>query len=294
MKKISTLLMLLCIVFSAHAQLLWKVTGNGLTAPSYLFGTHHLSPLSITDSVAGLEQAMQNTKQVYGELVMEDMLNPTNMQQMQQAMILPGDTTLHHLLSEAQYDSVAMKVKQIMGVDLKMFDKLKPAAITTQLAVIIAVKAVKGFNPQQQVDTWMQNEAKKLGKKIGALETPDFQTYVLFNSQSLQRQAEQMYYSFMNIDELEQQTLSLTKAYMAQDLNKLNEVMNKKNGNASDPLPEEEETLIYGRNAKWAKVMPGIMKENATLFVVGSGHLPGERGVLNLLKQQGFTVEPVK
>lgn len=40
--------------------------------------------------------------------------------------------------------------------------------------------------------------------------------------------------------------------------------------------------------------MPSIMKETPTLFVVGAGHLPGTNGVLKLLKEKGYTVEPMK
>lgn len=36
------------------------------------------------------------------------------------------------------------------------------------------------------------------------------------------------------------------------------------------------------------------MKDAPTLFVVGAGHLPGNNGVLNLLKQAGYSVEPMK
>ena len=50
MKRISTFVMLLCIVvLSANAQLLWKVSGNNLPKASYVLGTHHFAPLSILD-----------------------------------------------------------------------------------------------------------------------------------------------------------------------------------------------------------------------------------------------------
>ena len=52
--------------------------------------------------------------------------------------------------------------------------------------------------------------------------------------------------------------------------------------------------MIYGRNENWAGQMPAIMKQVPTLFVVGAGHLPGDNGVLNLLKQQGYTIEAMK
>ena len=52
MKKLLGILLFISIALSANAQLLWKVSGKGLEKPSYIFGTYHLSPLSIKDSIA--------------------------------------------------------------------------------------------------------------------------------------------------------------------------------------------------------------------------------------------------
>ena len=295
MKKILVLWMLLCIfALGANAQLLWKVSGKGLNKASYVLGTHHLAPLSILDSISGLKQAMNDVEQVCGEVVMEEMKAPATLMKMQQAAILPGDTTLHTLFTAAQYDSLAAKVKELMGVDLNMFDKMKPALLSTQLGVLIAMKSVPGFNPQQQLDEWCQAEAKKLGKAVTCLETVDFQMGVLFDSQSLKRQAEQLLATVNNLDCVEKQTNEVTVAYMTQDLDKLERAMNEKFGNALDALPEEEDALVYNRNTRWAENMLGIMSGKPTLFVVGCGHLVGDKGVLNLLKKQGYTVEAVK
>ena len=294
MKKISILLMLLCITLGANAQLLWKVSGKELSKPSYILGTHHLAPLSIIDSIANFKETLSSVEQVYGEVEMKETKNPANLQKMQQTLVLPGDTTLHTLLTQSQYDSVATTVKQLMGVDLKMMDKMKPAFLSSQIAVILAMKTIKGFNPQQQLDGWVQTEAEKQGKKTGGLETMDFQMDILFNSQSLQRQAELLYGCVKYIDKTEEQAVKITDAYMKQDLEEMNAAMNEKMGNRYDALPEEEDILLYNRNSNWNKQMPSIMKASSTLFVVGAGHLLGERGVLNLLKKQGYTVEAVK
>ena len=291
MKKIFALLMFFCITLGVNAQLLWKVSGNGLDKPSYIFGTHHVAPLSMKDSIAGMTEAMNGTSQVYGELVMEDMMKPEMLMKMQQAMMLPTDTTLKSLFTQAQYDSIASVVKENIGMELAMFDKLKPAALNAQLAVVLSVKALKGYNPQEQLDTWFQTQAKQAGKKVGGLETMESQINILYNSQSLKRQAQQLYCSATHIDYGINMTRRLAEAYLNQDLDKLLEITEEKMGNACDSTPEEEEALIYGRNANWAKQMPGIMKQASTLFVVGAGHLPGEHGVLKLLEKQGYTVE---
>ena len=56
---------------------------------------------------------------------------------------------------------------------------------------------------------------------------------------------------------------------------------------------EYMDLLLYDRNKRWASQMPEQMFLMPTLFAVGAGHLGGERGVLNLLRQQGFTVKPL-
>lgn len=84
MKKLLGILVFISIALSANAQLLWKVSGKGLEKPSYIFGTYHLSPLSIKDSIAAMPQAMNETTQVYGEVVMSEMATPAFMQSMQQ------------------------------------------------------------------------------------------------------------------------------------------------------------------------------------------------------------------
>ena len=117
MKKTLLFALLFCITLGAKAQLLWKISGNGLDRPSYVIGTHHLAPLSIKDSIASLQQVIDQTEQVYGELVMEDATNPESVMKMQQAMVLPADTTLKSLYTQAQYDTIASVVKTYLGVD---------------------------------------------------------------------------------------------------------------------------------------------------------------------------------
>ena len=90
------------------------------------------------------------------------------------------------------------------------------------------------------------------------------------------------------------QMKQLAEAYFAQDMQALLEITDEKMGNLCDSTPQEEEALIYGRNAAWVEKMPAMMGEASTLFVVGAAHLPGEKGVLELLKAKGYTVEAVK
>ena len=70
--------------------------------------------------------------------------------------------------------------------------------------------------------------------------------------------------------------------------------MDMKLNSHCDATPEEEAAILSNRNANWLTKMPDIMAQKPTLFAVGAGHLPGDKGVLNLLRQAGYKVEPVK
>ena len=150
----------------------------------------------------------------------------------------------------------------------QQLDGLSPQALQTQLSLLIYMKKHDGFNPQATFDGYFQQVAQQQGKGVGGLETVDFHTEPM---------AEQ-----------------LVEAFFKQDLVGVKAVMDEKDQTKCDSTPEEEDALIYNRNANWAKLMPQIMADKATFFAVGAGHLPGEKGVLQLLKNAGYMIEGVK
>ena len=77
-----------------------------------------------------------------------------------------------------------------------------------------------------------------------------------------------------------------------QDLDKIQAVLEdpELSGEGSD----EMDALLYSRNRNWVEKLITIMPERACLVCVGAGHLPGEQGLLQLLRNAGYTVEPVQ
>jgi len=287
-------------VAGMQAQLLYKISGNGLTKPSYIIGTYHLAPVSFADSIPGLKEAMAATEQVYGELDMTDLTSAENLQKMQTAMMLPEGTTLSKLLTAEEMARLNVVLKELMGVDMtnqmvaQQLDGLSPQALQTQLSLLIYMKKHDGFNPQATFDGYFQQVAQQQGKGVGGLETVDFQVGVLFHGQSLERQKELLMCLVDNKEHTELMAEQLVEAFFKQDLVGVKAVMDEKEQTKCDSTPEEEDALIYNRNANWAKLMPQIMADKATFFAVGAGHLPGEKGVLQLLKNAGYMIEGVK
>jgi len=301
MKKISIITMLLVAVFmSANAQLLYKISGKGLAKPSYIVGTYHLAPVAFVDSIPGLRDAMAQTEQVCGELDMKQMTDQAEMQKMMQAMMLPEGTTLKTLLSEDEMTRLNAFMTKLMGADMTnpmveaQMGKMTPQALNTQFSLIMFMKHTPGFDPANLFDGYFQKAALEQGKSVIGLETMDFQIKVLFKGQTLERQKQLLMCLVDNPKYHEDAAIRLTKAFEAQDLGKMKELLDEKENNDCDSKPEEQDALINNRNADWLTKMPAIMTDKSTLFAVGAGHLPGDKGVLTLLRNAGYTVEGVK
>lgn len=293
MKRIIAIALFISLGLQVNAQLLWKVTGNNISQPSYIMGTHHMAPLSILDEIPGLHKAFDSTTHVVGEIITSQMQSPGTMQLMQRMMTIENDTTLKTLLSEQDYQTVHAFVSENMGFDLGMMPKLKPAFIMNNAVVLIYMKHLPGFNPQELLDAYFQTKGAADGKKISALETIEFQLDMLYNKASLQRQAVQLMCLLNNTKKTVESSRKLTESYLKQDIEALLTLSLEREGTECDPIPGELERMIDDRNRNWVVQLPEILKE-PTFVVVGALHLPGENGILELLRKQGYKVEPVQ
>ena len=299
MKKITFSLLLMLVALGAQAQLLWKISGNGLQKPSYIIGTYHLAPVTFTDSIKGLKEALDVSEQVYGEIIMSEMTKPENMTKTQAAMMLPEGQTIDKLYTAEEMTRINAMLKSIIGMDMtnpmvaQQIGKLTPQALQTQIGLLMYLKKHTGFDPTQTFDGYFQQEAAAKGKSVGALETIDFQIETLYKSMTMERQKQLLLCLADNQEFNMEQTENVVKAFFAQDLEGIEKAMDAKMNNTCDGTPAEKDMLINNRNAEWIKQMPGIMKQKSTFFAVGAGHLPGDKGVLALLKKTGYTVESI-
>lgn len=288
-------------VTSASAQLLYKISGKDLKAPSYIIGTFHLANATFVDKIAGVKDALTATDQVFGEVPFDDMLNPDSLKVMQTAMMLPDGQTLKTVLSAEQYKKLDAVLTQMMGVGLSnpqvnaQMGKMSPAALSAQLQVLMFMQKHMGeFDPLHGFDQYFQTQAKHNNEPIGGLETVAFQIAILYKSYDMQRQVEQLMCMIDNMDFYEKIVEKMAKAFYAQDIDALKAAMEEKLGNTCDATPKEWAQLNDNRNADWVRKMLAIMAAKPTFFAVGAGHLPGPKGVLQLLKDIGYTVEAVR
>lgn len=297
MKKSILLATLVALfTFSTNAQLLWKVSGNGLNKPSYLFGTCHVATVKMTDSIPGFNDALTNCDAVYGEIEKGDIAGAQ--QAMMAAIMAPADSTLSKVIDQASLakaDSVFRATTQGM-VSISQLETLKPAYVSTQLALIMIMQSFPGFNPMEQIDFAIQGKASQLGKELGGFETTEYQLNILYGK-PISEQAESLVRTLAKLESAKASGIALAEAYKRQDLNGVFNCIIKEQNDSDEPEWKKQcsiDELIYNRNAAWTKKLQELMPEKSLLVVVGAGHLPGERGLIDLLQKAGYTVEPMK
>lgn len=289
MKKLAfTIFILLCVVISAQAQILYKVSGNGLEKPSYLFGTHHLAPLSVFTENADAIEAFASAGQIVGEIDIEG--NPLQVSaKMTPYMLAPIDSTLSKVIPSEQYaeaDSLLQEILKTPEITLKTFEIFKPAVLTQQITVTIIIQNMPGYKAEEQLDYYFQLLGIEEGKKILAFETVEQQAEILFRSQSIQSQAEELLGILANPQDLALEAQKLNNAYLAQDIDAMFQM-----AIAEDIDPEFFEKLTTQRNNNWIQQLPEIMKADSTFVAVGCLHLTGETGLVQQLRNLGYTVE---
>jgi len=292
MKRLGAIVLGSIIAITTLAQknntdntLLWKISGNGVKKPSYLFGTIHMLCADDAGLSDSLKNVIKRVQEVYFEVDLDNMFE---MLGVMSKMKMKGDTTLQDLLSEEDYQKVKnyFETKESM-LPFSMLETYKPmlAASTLQQGGM----ACEATAMMEQV---IMQEAKQYNKSIKGLESMGYQASVLDNI-PYKLQADQLVSYIDNANKGDGEDKELTEmmnAYRNQDLQKLEEMLMK-----SDPsISNYTDILLYNRNENWVQKPKELLPEKSMLIAVGAGHLPGKKGCINLLRQAGYKVTPVK
>ena len=271
---------------SLQHSLLWKISGNQLREPSYLFGTIHMIPAADFFLPKGTEECLFNSSSVVMELDLSEAGDLDNMLPIMDKIFMEGDTTLADLLSPEEYMLVSESLEKL-GLPMMFFERMKP--------MFLSAMASPEMNPTQLQDGSVKSYelefaalAKKYKKKVKGLETVAFQISV-FDSIPYAVQAKMLIQAMKSTDGAEGSLEKMVQLYKSQNLNLLQDAIQ----DDSDGLRPYMSVLLNNRNQNWIPVMKNMMDQGSCFFAVGAGHLAGKAGVIELLKKEKYQVEPV-
>jgi len=267
-----------------HSQktLLWKVSGKGITRPSYLFGTMHILCADDAKLSDSLTAAISKCDEIYFEIKLDDF---SGMMKSIQFMRMNDNKKLSDLLSPSDY----AKVKSYFEahgpaiLPFSLLERFKPLLISSLIE-----EEGMDCNATNGMELVIMKAAKEKSKPINGLETAEFQAG-LFDSIPYEKQAKDLVNYIDSVGEYKKMTTELAMVYKQQDLDKIDSLTRYGDATIGSYL----DLLLYGRNRRWVEAIKPLMQEKSLLIAVGAGHLPGENGLINLLLRNGYTLTPV-
>lgn len=288
MKRTIFFVLLLIALFNASTSfsqtttkwpktLLWKITGNGLSKPSYLFGTLHLQDKRIfyfTDSLYSfLEKADGYALEVnMGEFI---------------------DSVFQKVIDEKEDDVLEKNSRNSDAVKIDVVDTLvenvskrndKASRKRLQEFRKQMIKAaLKKEEMPTIMDAYLYGIALRQGKWVGGIEDVQDQLPLLneFGQEVSKKEFKSSSFDFASALE------KMIQIYLRQDIAEI------ENFSRSDMDEKGEDTVMVRRNKKMAYRMDSLSHIRSMFFAVGAAHLGGEKGVIRLLRSRGFEVDPV-
>lgn len=278
MKKTVLFIVSLLVSTCSFAQntLIYEISGQDLKSPSYLVGTMHAlceEDFEIKDKVWN---ALDKAQKVVFEI---DYTNPSEMQDMMSMM--QSSEPLTNKLTETQ--------KANLSANLALYDKTLAEVdnLTISSVYMLLIQNAIQCTPDKlkMYEVELLKVAMTKQKTFGGLETVKHQFATLEKTYDIDETIKGL--ALKNeYREIFEKMVTYFKTENIEELDKL----------LRDPRfmnSEQEHHMLTVRNRNWVEIMPSMMKEESVLFAVGAGHLAGQDGVINLLKQKGYTVKTI-
>lgn len=286
---IALLLFSLAPIQASRAQkdtgngIFWEISGKGLTRPSYLFGTYHLLSGAYLNKLPNVKAAFEGADGV----VVESEIDSSKLMQML-PMLVMQDKKLSDLVSKEDYDMLASEVQQSTGTPIELMAQLKPIFITLMLTVTYA-KAGRLSELEESdgssLDSHIAKVARQKKQGVSAFESMEEQMHLLFDHHPVEEQARQLVEFVKLKDEMVTAQDELLGLYLREDLDGLYTLYQK-----YEKQFGESSWLLDDRNENWIKQLPAILEEGSQFIAVGALHLAGNKGLVELLRKQGYTV----
>lgn len=261
--------------------LLWKIEKDGCKT-SYLWGTIHLPRKDIAIPPKTVLETLEKCESIATEIPVEPRDQQEAQRMMQAAMkivMAPPGRSLQASMDTDAYVKLSDLVKR-KNLDIAALDKNTPLIITLQ----VLMDRDPGTLP---MDHFLWKHAGKHNIELDALETIEEQVDALEKGLPYDEQIKALEKSVGDYAAFQKKFAAMTDAYKACDIAKLYELVTSEDTHMSVKI------LVTDRNIRMADRLAEKSKTKRVFAAVGAAHLPGEKGIIMLLRKKGFTVTPV-
>lgn len=274
-----------------YPSLLWEITGKGMKKPSYLIGTMHVSSKMAFNLPDSFYIAIRNAQVVALETNPETWQDDMSKYDMTEAAYSPYGNQYGGGTSDMPNEYLTINTLKFYKYDTKIQRSLysNPSTINNLLYRTYGNES-SDFEEDTYLDMYIFQCGKKYGKKVAGVESYGESMKLMaeaYRDAAKDKTIKER--SYGDLDE-DYSAEKLQEAYRSGNLDLLDSI-NKYNSFSA----AFDEKFLYKRNDIQAASIDSILKSGASLFVgVGAAHLPGERGVIEILRRQGYKLRPIK
>ena len=267
--------------FSKSKSALWRIRGEHNIV--YLLGSVHILPKSVYPLHPALERAFADSQEVAFEVDISRATNGQVRQAFSDIGTYPRGDDLSNHVSPLTLQIVKLACAQL-GVSYEKAKKFKPNLLAELLS--LRYTELAGFREDLGVDMYFYQRAKALNKPIFGLESVSDQANVLLQND---KQGEQhLLFTIGSLSEYKNALTEMVEAWRNGQVEVLDRFLNQDERND----PEMFYRMFAKRNARWLPQIERLTRENFNcLVIVGAGHLVGNHGLIETLRQRGYRIE---
>lgn len=263
----------------ANQSLLWQINGNNLSSPSYLLGTMHLIPKKDFHYSSKLDSILNLSEEVIFEIDLNEMEDFNALLQVMMQSFMTG-TTLQSLVTTEEYELIKNYFSN-KGLPIYALDRLKPL-------FLYALAEGRSYDQSEDFISYeieLFQKALVKNKKTSGLETMVYQMSI-FDSIPYLDQARMLVESIQLEDNQPNAHQNLIELYQKGAVEELYHLVAGEDENIT-------RIMIHQRNLNWVIQMEEKMQMHSGLYAVGAGHLGGPKGLIQLLLDSGYQVQPI-
>jgi uncharacterized protein len=262
---------------------LWEIRSGRATV--YLLGSIHYLKKEVYPLPAVIEDAFRMSDVLAVEANIDD-LSRVDLQKLTDRAFYQADDSLEKHVSG---ETFALLKKELdgYGIPLELVYRQKPwfAALTLTSLELLTL----GFDPDYGIDRHFLAEAEGK-KKIVELESVNYQIDLL-SSFSDSDQELFLLYTLRDLHRVNTQGEELLGAWKTGDIRMMHALVFT-DDTGGRQISGIYEKLLYARNRDMSSRIEGFLKTKGTFFVVvGAAHLIGKKGIIETLRNRGYSVE---
>ena len=281
------LYILLLFTLGAHAQVLYKVSGNSAKAPSYIFATNKIVGIEFLDSIPKLLNCFTQCSVVLTEFAIQDY---EALATLRTAALLPDSIRLDRYYTTEEYQQIDEAMQLTIGMSMDKLCRMKPSYLTAMYRNELLHKWLD-YDDQRSMEAFFQAIASDKEIPVRAIDNIGETMYMLFDREPFHWQCKELLHIIEYPEREVRQERILAEMYRMGRLTDMSYQILSPDNQSTQSYSDYQ--IYAARNKEWVKRLRPYLVNGGAFITLDAIYLGGEKGLLEQLRAAGYRVKSV-